>query len=103
MLPPPILSRSELRIVDRDLRPTTRVGRLSVPYTLQSAADAHRERADVANRDATLLTSRADDETGLAAEALRLAAQRRRRLAADELAAAQELDGLADRLAREGR
>lgn len=92
----PVLARTELR-------PTLPVGKLSVPYTLQCAADDHRERADVATRDAALLLSRAGDETGLAAEALRLAAARRRRIAAEELAAAEELTTLAARLDREGR
>lgn len=92
----PTLTRSELR-------PTMPVGKLSVPYTLQCASDDHRERADVATRDATLLAARAADETGLAAEALRLAAARRRRIAAEELAAAEELTALATRLEREGR
>lgn len=96
MLPGPILTRWEAR-------PTTRVERPRVSQRLRSAADELREHADTARRDATLVAAQADDETGLAAEALRLVAQRRRRLAADELAAAQELDGLADRLAREGR
>ena len=92
----PILTRPELR-------PTIPVGRTSVPYALQVAADAHRERADVAQRDAAMLASRANDETGLAAEALRLAAVRRRHIAYKELDAAAELDGLAARLDREGR
>lgn len=96
MLPGPILAGP-------DLRPTFRVARPAASRALHDAADAHRERADVATRDAALLLSRAGDETGLAAEALRLAAARRRRIAAEELAAAEELTTLANRLEREGR
>lgn len=96
MLPPPILSRPELR-------PTTRVARPTTSQRLRRAADELREHADTARRDATLCAAQADDETGLAAEALRLVAQRRRRLAADELAFAEECEVIADRLAREGR
>lgn len=95
MLPPPILSRPELR-------PTTRVARPTTSQRLRRAADELREHADTARRDA-VLAAQADDETGLAAEALRLVAQRRRRLAADELAFAEECEVIADRLAREGR
>lgn len=96
MLPGPILTRSEAR-------PTVRVDRPRVSETLRDTVDALRERASVEQRNAMLRAAQAHDETGFAAEALRLAAKRLERLAADGFAAAEEIERCADRLAREGR
>ncbi len=95
----PILTQAE---INRSY-PTLPAPRPPVSQDVERIAVEHCERADLARRDASLLLAQAQRETGLAAHALTLLAQRRQRIARDELAAADEAGRLAVSLRREGR
>lgn len=85
----PILTQAE---INRSY-PTLPAPRPPVSQDVERIAVEHCERADLARRDASLLL----------AQALTLLAQRRQRIARDELAAADEAGRLAVSLRREGR